>query len=115
MEYWFGRFEVTVTSLGGKFSLGSDPAGNIVIRDNQHQSGKATVFMRHVLPMHAQLSNLYRQQEQSSVQSGRNTIEIRDRENGAVVATFRDVAFVDAPRGDVFHFQIGQVEPSLLE
>jgi Protein of unknown function (DUF3277) len=115
MEYWFGRFEVTVTSLGDEFSLGSDPSGNIVIRDDQYQSGKATLFLRSVLPTHAQLSSLYRQQDRSGNQCGRNTIEIRDRENGTVVATFRDVAFVDAPRGDVFHFQIGQVEPSLLE
>src|ERR1700740_118750 len=108
MEYWFGRFDATISGVGGPFSFGIDPAESIVLRRTEHQSGKATLFLRPISPVRIQLSNLYGHQGHSVSWSQPSTLEIRDRASGDVVVICREVTLTG--RGDVFEFHVGKIE-----
>jgi hypothetical protein len=76
----------------------------------EHQSAKAVILLRGTSPVRAQLSELYRHQEKSASRWGQNTIEIRDRQNGNVVWTCREVAFANQPQGDRCELHVGKIE-----
>lgn len=108
VEYDCDRFDISIGGPGGAVELGSAPA--VIIERTEHQSGRAVILMRDASSVPALLSEMYRYQEKSGSRWGRNTIEIRDRQNGNLVLICREVAFANPPERDRCELHLGEIK-----